>query len=475
MIIFSILLHKNTYNFLLFIFFNFIVFNFIKSSNILNIKFNRFNFLNFDDNSNLNNNTEFINLYTNSNIYINFTIGSNNQIISMFLYHNFYSIILASNECNYEYYFNNQFSKTFKFLNKNIYNTSPNLKYNIINSTYYSNDYVTIGNKKNILLDFFYVKTFKNDNFKRNILGLKLSSERDYKYYNYYYYNSTNSSIIYFPSLDDVNFLIQIKNKQNINSNLYTLYFYKKNNFFDFKGEFIIGKYMHEIDKKFNEKYLKQKQAGYSLNTVEWIFDFDEVYFGNKILKDSENAKINIEKGMFIGTENFYYLIKNEFFNLNKNNCFEVFYNENNFSSFICDLNVNFSNFKDLKFKIKSENFLFIFTYKDLFTKFKNKYYFLIEFNHIKYKDYSGWILGKIFLQKYTITFNKDNKYFYWYSNENYKKKINLLTNLSLLLNFLLILILIILIYFIINKLYANSRRKKIYELDEDLEYKFKQ
>ena len=159
MIIFSILLYKNTYNFLLFIFFNFIVFNFIKSSNILNIKFNRFNFLNFDD-SNLNNNTEFINLYTNSNIYINFTIGSNNQIISMFLYHNFYSIILASNECNYEYYFNNQISKSFKFLNKNIYNTSPNLKYNIISSTYYSNDYVTIGNKKKYIIRFFLCKSF---------------------------------------------------------------------------------------------------------------------------------------------------------------------------------------------------------------------------------------------------------------------------------------------------------------------------
>ena len=472
MIFFPILIYKNSYNFLLFIFYNNIIFNFIKSSNIINIKFNRFNFKNFDD-INLNNNTEFIHLYTNSNIYINFTIGSNNQIIPMFIYHNVYSIFLASNESNFEYYFNNQNSKTFKFINENVYNSSPNLKYNIINSTYYSNDYIEFGNKKNILLDFFYVKTFKNENFKRNIIGLKLSSERDYKYYNYYYYNSTNSSIVYFPSLDNVNFLIQIKNKQNVNSNIYSLYFYQKNNFFDFKGEFIIGKYMHEINKKFNEKYLKQKQAGYSLNTVEWIFDFDEVYFGNSILKDSENAKINIEKGMFIGTENFYYMIKNDFFNLNKNNCFEIFYNENNFSSFICDLNVNFTNFKDLKFKIKSENFLFIFTYKDLFAKFKNKYYFLIEFNHIKYKDYSGWILGKIFLQKYTITFNKDNKFFYWYSNENYEKKINYL-NFSLLLNFLLILILIILIYFIINKLYANSRRKKIYELDDDLEYKFK-
>jgi hypothetical protein len=392
----------------------------------------------------------------------------------MFLYHNFYSIILASNECNYEYYFNNKISKTFKFLNKNIYNTSPNLKYNIINSTYYSNDYVTIGNKKNILLDFFYVKAFKNDNFKRNILGLKLSSERDYKYFNYHYYNSTNSSIIYFPSLDNVNFLIQIKNKQNINSNIYTLYFYKKNNFFDFKGEFIIGKYMHEIDKKFNEKYLKQKQAGYSLNTVEWIFDFDEVYFGNSILKYSENAKINIEKGMFIGTENFYYLIKNEFFNLNKNNCFEVFYNENNFSSFICDLNVNFSNFKELKFKIKSENFLFIFTYKDLFAKFKNKYYFLIEFNHIKYKDYSGWILGKIFLQKYQITFNQDSKMIYWY--EGYvnfdNNNINKINKVNIVLNIFFILIIIIMA-FIIYKIIKNlPRKKRINELDSEYEYK---
>ena len=62
-------------------------------------------------------------------------------------------------------------------------------------------------------------------------------------------------------------------------------------------------------------------------------------------------------------------------------------------------------------------NYIFEMNGEDLFIKLNNKYYFKIIFP-INNTD-TKWILGKIFLRKYPVTFSLSNRLFGFYVNQN--------------------------------------------------------
>ena len=122
---------------------------------------------------------------------------------------------------------------------------------------------------------------------------------------------------------------------------------------------------------------------------------------------------------------------------------------------------------KELKFTEKRHlNVQFIFNYKDLFYKYKNKYYYLVVFS-----DENFWILGKPFFKKYQIIFDKDKKtigYYKIYKNDNNN---NFSFNKLFFVIIILIIIIIFLLYKIICKRENKSKKIRVNELIENYEY----
>ena len=111
----------------------------------------------------------------------------------------------------------------------------------------------------------------------------------------------------------------------------------------------------------------------------------------------------------------------------------------------------------------------FDFGYKELFKEKNDKLYFLIYFNATK--DFERFSFGKIFMKKYILTFNYDNKTIGFYNAdiENKSKSHNIGLIISIIIGFILF---FIAGYYVGKKRYEQRRKKSANELDDDYEYK---
>ena len=135
------------------------------------------------------------------------------------------------------------------------------------------------------------------------------------------------------------------------------------------------------------------------------------------------------------------------------------FYDFTNYDYFECD------EIKKINLSLIINDFNFQFDENDLFVKFNKKYYFLIVFGN------DDLILGRIFLKKYKILFDAENKKIYVdknkiFINENVEKN-----------EFLFCFIIVFLIGFNFFAFYAfykkfKTRKIKAYELEENFVYK---
>ena len=399
------------------IFFIFIKFKIIFNKNIdyIIIPFSSDRF-DFNYISNISN---FFNFFIDSNIYINLSLGIPSNFIPLFFSHYHFETYLK---------YNYSFSLTYKFNNKNYFDFSYSSieyskAYNMTDSLKMKNQYYDFC--------FLYIESFSlyNDK-KKNILGLKMQS------------SSGDVS-----SYKGLNFITQLKQKNIIKNYLYSFKF-KSNNFFDFNGEFIVGKNIK------NNYY--QKQAGLNLGSFYWTFEFDKILYNNISYEINKNAYIKIEFGLIETPYDFFLILKKDFFDINK--CITI---NDEIIYIYCNENVNIKNF-EIKFYIKSENYYFIFNYNNLFVKIDNKYLFLI----ISKINNKSWTLGKIFLQKYNLYFNQDKKMFYWKDILKQKNKNIFLFTYKFL--FIIIIILFIIIFIIIIKL---PKRKNIKNIINDYIY----
>ena len=135
--------------------------------------------------------------------------------------------------------------------------------------------------------------------------------------------------------------------------------------------------------------------------------------------------------------------------------------------------------FPSLNFEIKTNNLTFIFTYKDLFQLYNNRFYFMIIFRDEKYAKYDlSWTLGEIFLRKYLTTFNFDAQTISFFRHqvdeENKKSKIifnkkNSINKNNYIRTFIEIImgLFIIFILFLLDRKYRNSRKLHANELED--------
>ena len=306
-----------------------------------------------------------------------------------------------------------------------------------------------------------------------------------------------NISFIYMPKNEDSNdkicgvmglslhYINYVEEKNNIINNLHKLnainnyafsIHYKKND----EGFIIIGEEPHIVmPDLFNENNLRRTNAlseGY--DSIEWKTEFSQIYFyingEKKKLTETKMGKFAIENNYIVGTNNYKKNIINYFFEpfLEKNICIYEKIQNQRYSAFICknDPSFDISSFPSIYFYHRIFNYTFELTKKDLFLKIKDKYLFLVFFSDYDIKYFS---LGKIFIKKYPLTFNQDKKTIGFY-NSNLKYELNYEkdNNMSLkIVGIFIIILCCILGFFLAKKIYEQTRKRRINELNEQYEY----
>ena len=389
-----------------------------------------------------------------NNLVINFKVGSNNETIPFIL--NFYEYALAImgsdiENNNINQYFNYKNSSSYNIIEENCPFYSHFYSYAIMSSEKFNIQNIFSGEEKFLLITKLS-KDFKNYKiYFPGILGLNISPLKNVK------------------NIKNYNFIESLKEKNLIDSYSFIVNYSSED-----EGEIIFGIKNYNNDYK-NNKIAHTRALQINLN-LKWSIVFDIIKYGNQSLeKFSDQGIFRIELGIIIGTNELKIKVKKSFFDyyINQNKCKELTKDDeqtyfNSKTSFICDDDINLTNFKNLSFELKEINTTFIFTYKDLFQKIKNKYVFLIYFN-----EYGrGWEFGKPFFKRYNIIFDQDKKIIGIHRKINYKNENNYSSTFIIII---LILIILYLLGYIINYL-LNKKSKKIRanELEDDYEYKIK-
>jgi hypothetical protein len=241
-------------------------------------------------------------------------------------------------------------------------------------------------------------------------------------------------------------------------------------------GYVVIGEKPDYYNDNYNEDDLRQINVQTQLNqNLVWNLYFNNIQYGDKALNDHRTCKFAPQFGVILGPATFDRYITAEFFQkyLDNKKCEKKAY-DNKYDYFVCDENIDISEFKDIEFTMKdlsTKNF--VLTKDDLFLKKNGKIYFLVAFGHA-IKWLYCWHLGKPFMIKYNFVFDQDAKQILYYDKQDTGAINSMLGSKTFII--LLwggIFILIIIIGFLSYILYRliKERKKRLYELDDDFDY----
>ena len=342
----------------------------------------------------------------------------------------YYSYIISSDsDVKMDNLFNKKQSNTYeKIKNFQFYSLEP------FHSGEFGLDYFKINNL-NLNKTYFFVAKAIHNQYEDEIitpatLGLRLREE------------------IPMQDFPNMTFLNQLEEKKIINNFIFYFNFNKKD-----EGELIFGENPYKDP---NFKFIKAGKFQIGYIGLDWGFNFDNIYFGNITLDGEIDAKIKVEQNFIVGNTIFFDSIKNFFDN---HNCqFKDCYIERYqiIKYYVCDSNTDFKDFKPLIFEIKEKNLSF--NYKDLFFEYDKKLFFNVIFT----KNRKDWVLGRVFLKKYQLYFDKDKKTIGYYEKKTDNTKILII----------LLIIIIILLTSIIILSYRKKRNKKIsIELNDEYDY----
>ena len=253
-----------------------------------------------------------------------------------------------------------------------------------------------------------------------------------------------------------------MKKQLNLDSTSFVIK-YKNDN----EGDLIIGAYPHMYDNNYSEKNFYQTKAGTIGKDVDWILNFDIIRYNNKSIEyKNKQGFTQIEFGLIQAPFRFKKYFNDTFF---KNRCTEKFNEKRNITILHCDHNFEIKEFKNLTFVLKDISLEFTFTYEDLFIKQDNEYIFGIVFDENKNNNDATWILGKLFMKKYSLVYDLDKKIIGTYignkkEDEEGKNPINLTLLILLIALGILVIGLIIFIIFYMKK----PRKIRAAELNDD-------
>ena len=373
--------------------------------------------------------------YINNDIYINIPFGTPEQIIPINIRLQNHITVITSEDCEKDSIkkFSYSSSITFKKLKK----TKMNFSGREYVKGFKVSDTITIGENK--IDNFEFLLADSINYLQSGILGLKFKENHD--------------------SLVDMNFIHQLKKKDIISSYSFSLNYLNNDN-----GELIIGEYPHLYNKNYLENNFVHMKSGVSGSLINWIIDFDEIFYSNIRIKGIKKILLKIEFSFIIGSKEFFDVIKKEFFD-NNNKC--KLDNNNIYKYYICDNDVDLTKFNNVSFGLKDIKYYFNFTYKDLFFELNNKKYFQILFN--VNETIKEWVFGKPFFKNNFLVFDSDRKIIGMYLNSNKDKFNKSFYHILIIIFIIIIIILIIYIIFYLKK-YKFIRTKRGNELELLLE-----
>ena len=397
-----------------------------------------------------------------------------------------------------------------KYINKN-YNL--NLNYNFTQSKTYKNitclnEYLFESKNDIIAEERFKITIF---DYKKNITGEILLNNMNFilgitdKYKeNIYNLNLGLRSLIDAKDKNKHNytFIYQLKMKKIINNYYWYILFdkgdnkngkfvYNQDKLFNATGKLIIGDLPNIVQpNKFHKSQLLTCYS-YAKDLINsWAIEFNSIYYynkDNKTVKDTYyKVYIDINNYLIQAPNSYYYHIKNNFFNeyLSRGIC--NIYTGNGFEAIYCDKSENFNIYNLQKFPIlylqnNELQYIFEFTYEDLFVELDDKIWFLITFPI--FYEIEEWFFGIIFLRKYNLIFNQDSKTISFYNpnlpleeEDNISNKTINNFNDNKLIIFIVIIVILSFLFlglgFYIGKIVFNSKEKRRFnELDDSFEY----
>jgi len=395
---------------------------------------------------------------------------------------------------NYDFYVN-----ILKKININGNHASdyyPDLKFNnfsllkkILNFKYYNNSL----NK--LPLNLFYPEETKNLANETIMFNLKNNAkEKEEKIQVRIYIKYKDS--VYFDHRPGVlglyinNFFISnIKDKIPIKSKDWMI---KYNDNLNEEGDLIIGGLPHEYDDQhFSKQNLRNSKIYIEENMhPTWRLNFIKSFISlneeNKIneymLKDNQISSFSIDEFFILGSEEYFYLIQEHFFNYYmKNNICKIQTHRKtkfgkDYNHFMCYFNGDINkrnkflnNFPTIKFYQSDMNYNFTLNSKDLFTIIpdNNRVLFNVEF----LKDYNNWVFGKPFFKKYQLIFDEDSKSIKFYI-ENQSINYSIYNQGIKYFSYVIIVVLLVIILLIL-RLYRNKKIIFQYKKD-DIDYELR-
>ena len=300
------------------------------------------------------------------------------------------------------------------------------------------------------------------------------------------------------------NFIDSIHNTTNnkLKNFVFSIKFSEKDD--DIDGKLIIGEYPHEYDSKnYDEKDYKKSYLSLD-NNKDFHTIFHEIYFFKNNKKDNTNEKKTIDKPenlhtIFILEQNMF-MVPGTFFDLYVYNFFYeyiqrdiCYYSDIDISqqkkTIICEkdkiesLDDFYDNFPTAYFFHFEFNTTFEFEREQLLIEKDNNIYFMM------YTDTNNknnlWGIGKIFMEKYLLTFDYGNKSigYYYGTEEKENKKFDLVKNgfyVLLILGANILVIVSCALFAIINKCtkskvdptimiesFSNKNNEKLQEREE--------
>ena len=388
-----------------------------------------------------------------SEIVIEILIGNPPQKFNASLNLNSYHSYFLSEDIpgiHFEKYYNSNLSSTYFCVENNSLYWDEEFQMAEIfsdNLKFFDNDSVLFDNKFYFLLVHYFNYNEPVIFYTTGIIGLRIRS------------------FIQKQEDKEKRFTNQIKKLGLVNNEVFSFEFDKNKSD---NGYLVIGK---EIKKD----YFLQIQAGIlkmKYPGLEWSFNFDNVYYGNIEIKNSNDALLKTENGLIVGSTEYEKIISKYFFN-NVNKC-NITYRKmgyGDFKYYYCDEDFDVSQMEDLVFFLKNINFNFTLKSSDLFFNENGKKYFKILFL-FSYNLY--WYLGREFLKIYQLHFDMDKKLIYIpIKNENETESSNS-SNFKIFhfwLTFVLGILVIFLVIYIARYLKKYPRKKRANELEDDFEY----
>ena len=440
------------------------------------IPFNTYNIENENSNEKLNITKFFYNNFE-SQIYARMNIGTPKKFIPIDLRMNNHGLLLGylcnndNLKCE-ESKYNINLSSSFygDINNKKIYSSQYSGSYFAQDTFSFYSDMAMSSDHEIILNNISFLYTPKNE---------EGNNKNEEKYINDKICGTLGLAVnAYYYLTEEVNFIKILKKLEYINKYDFSFYFTSNT-----EGALIIGEEPHNyLPKKFNENNFRKINVLLDeYSNSGWRTEFTQIYFyTNNIkhkIKESKKGIFAIENKYIIGSKDYQKSIEDNFFKKyidNKICYYETIKNNQKYLVLICDKTSSFdiNSFPTLYFYHRIFNYTFEFSKEDLFLEKNDKYIFLIFF--MEYGN-SYFTLGKLFLKKYLLVFNIDSKTIGFYNSILEYESEQIINSVSVYYKILGIIIILIACgigFVFAKKVYEQTRKKRLNEIEEQYEYK---